>query len=165
MKSMVKILSSLISFIGRRPFVAWIAFLLIPITFGLAAALAVFTRGLVITNLSDLTPWGIWIVVDLSCIALSAGAFSLSALVHLLGREAYKPLARIAVFIGILGYTGALMSLLLDIGRPDRFWHPLVFWQIHSMLWEVTLSVALYFNVLVLEVFPMMVELPFLARY
>jgi molybdopterin-containing oxidoreductase family membrane subunit len=33
------------------------------------------------------------------------------------------------------------------------------------MLWEVTLSVALYFNVLILEVFPMVVELPIFARF
>ncbi len=151
--------------IRRHPFWAWVAVLLVFVVAGLYAAFQVFTRGLVVTNPSDLAPWGLWIVVDLSSIALSAGAFSLSALAHLLGREDFKPLARVAVFIGILGYTGALMSLLLDIGRPDRFWHPLVFWQIHSMLWEVTLSVALYFNVLVLEVFPMVVELPFLARY
>ncbi len=149
----------------NNPFWWWVAFLLIPIAFGLYSAFQVFTRGLIATNMSDLSPWGLWIVVDLSCIALSAGAFSLSALAHLLGRDSFKPVARVAVFIGILGYTGALISLLLDIGRPDRFWHPLVYWQIHSMLWEVTLSVALYFNVLVLEVFPMVIELPIFARF
>ena len=70
-----------------------------------------------------------------------------------------------AVFVGILGYSGALMALMLDIGRPDRFWHGWVFWNIHSMLWEVTLCITLYFSVLMLEVFPMVVELPFLARF
>ena len=147
------------------PFWSWVGFLGSVILVGLYAAFLIFTRGLVVTNLSDGSPWGLWIILDLSCIGLSAGAFSLSAITYLLGQEAYKPLARVAVFIGILGYSGALMALILDIGRPDRFWHGWVFWNVHSMLWEVTMCITLYFSVLALEVFPMVVELPFLARF
>lgn len=143
----------------------WIGFLLVIIALGLFAAFLVFTRGLSVTGLSDGVPWGMWITLDLSCIGLSAGAFSLSAITYLLGREAYKPLARVAVFIGLLGYSGALMALILDIGRPDRFWHGWVFWNTHSMLWEVTMCITLYFSVLTLEVFPMIMELPILARF
>ncbi len=143
----------------------WIGFLLVVIAIGLIAAFQVFTKGLGVTGLSDGTPWGLWITLDLSCIGLSAGAFSLSAVTYLLGRDNYKPLARVAVFIGLLGYSGALMALLLDIGRPDRFWHGWVFWNPHSMLWEVTMCITLYFSVLTLEVFPMIMELPQLARF
>lgn len=146
-------------------FYVWIGFLLLVIGVGLVAAFQVFTRGLVVTGLSDGAPWGLWITLDLSCIGLSAGAFSLSAITYLLGHAAYRPLARVAVFIGLLGYTGALMALLLDIGRPDRFWHGWVFWNVHSMLWEVTMCITLYFSVLILEVFPTVMELPALARF
>ena len=143
----------------------WLGFLGIVIVVGLYAAFLIMTKGLVVTNLSDGSPWGLWIVLDLSCIGLAAGAFSLSAITYLLGQEQFKPIARVAVFIGILGYSGALMALILDIGRPDRFWHGWVFWNIHSMLWEVTMCITLYFSVLAIEVFPMVVELPFLARF
>ncbi|MBZ0297107.1 MAG: polysulfide reductase NrfD [Anaerolineae bacterium] len=142
----------------------WVAFLVVMIGFGLFAAFQVFTRGLGVTGLTDGVPWGLWITLDLSCIGMSAGAFSLSALTYLLGRDSFRPLARVAVFIGLLGYSGALMALILDIGRPDRFWHGWVFWNTHSMLWEVTMCITLYFSVLLLEVFPMVAELPFLAR-
>jgi molybdopterin-containing oxidoreductase family membrane subunit len=145
-------------------FWAWIGFLAVVIVIGLYAVFLILSRGLVVTNLTDGTPWGLWIILDLSCIGLSAGAFSLSALTYLLGQESYRPLARVAVFIGILGYSGALMALALDIGRPDRFWHGWVFWNIHSMLWEVTMCITFYFLVLVLEVFPMVVELPLFDR-
>lgn len=138
----------------------WIGFLSIVILVGLYAVFLIFTKGLVVTNLSDGTPWGIWIILDLSCIALAAGAFSISAITYLLGQDSFKPLARIAVFIGILGYSGALMALVMDIGRPDRFWHGWVFWNIHSMLWEVTMCITLYFTVLTMEVFPMIMQLP-----
>ncbi len=143
----------------------WIGLLLLLILFGLAGAFEVFTKGLVVTGLTDGAPWGLWITLDLSCIGLSAGAFSLSAITYLLGREQYKPLARVAVFIGLLGYSGAMMCLLLDIGRPDRFWHAWVFWNTHSMLWEVTMCITLYFSVLTLEVFPMVMELSLFDRF
>lgn len=157
-------MTNVITFFRRHPFWLWIG-LLLPITgAGVAAGLLVLTRGLVVTNLSDLAPWGLWIVTDLSFIALAAGAFSISALAHLAGLKALQPLARMAVFIGILGYTGAMLCLFVDIGRPERFWHGLVYWNVHSMLWEVTMCIVLYFNVLLLEVFPLVVELPLFSR-
>ena len=48
----------------------------------------------------------------------------------------------------------AMLCLLLDIGRPDRFWKALVYWNTHSLLWEVTMCVTLYLTVLAIEVLP-----------
>ena len=138
----------------RFIFPAWAGVLLIIMAAGLVGAFFVFTQGLVITNLSDLVPWGLWITIDLSAIALSAGAFTLSAAVYLMGLKQFQPVARTAVFIGIIGYSMAMMMLLMDIGRPDRFWHAFAYWNIHSPLWEVTMCVGLYFTVLSLEVIP-----------
>jgi Ni/Fe-hydrogenase subunit HybB-like protein len=132
----------------------WLAGLATLMMAGLVAGLIVFARGLVVTNLTDLVPWGLWITIDLSSIALSAGAFSLSAAVYLLGLKRLAPLARTATFIGLIGYSMAVLCLMLDIGRPDRFWHALVFWNPHSVLWEVTMCVMLYFNILLIETAP-----------
>jgi Ni/Fe-hydrogenase subunit HybB-like protein len=142
----------------RAAFPLWIGLLALLMLAGLSAAIIVFSRGLVVTNLTDLVPWGLWIGVDLSAIALSAGAFTLSAAVYLLGWKTLQPVARTAVFIGLLGYSMAMMTLLMDIGRPDRFWHAVAFWNIHSPLWEVTMCVMLYFTVLALEVAPIFGE-------
>jgi molybdopterin-containing oxidoreductase family membrane subunit len=145
-------------------FIAWVALLGIVVVLGVYMAVRVFAEGLVITNLTDQVPWGLWITVDLSSIALSGGAFFLSALVYILGIKRFKPAARLAVFVGLLGYSAALCTLLLDIGRPDRFYHPLIFWNTHSMLWEVSMCIVLYFTVLTLEVFPLITTLPFFDR-
>ena len=136
------------------PYQVWVIFLGIIIVAGVAAGGIVFARGLVVTNLTDLVPWGLWITIDLSSIALSAGAFLLCAAVYLLGLKKYQPVARTATFIGLIGYSMAVMTLLLDIGRPDRFWHALVYWNPHSVLWEVTMCVTLYFTVLIMETAP-----------
>ena len=136
----------------------WLLFLTILMGTGAVAGILVLIQGLSLTNLTDLVPWGLWITIDLSAIALSAGAFLLSAGVYILKLEAYKPVAKTAVYIGLLGYTIALITLLVDIGRPDRFWHSLVFWNPHSVLWEVTMCITLYLTVLLLESLPIFGE-------
>jgi Ni/Fe-hydrogenase subunit HybB-like protein len=124
------------------------------IAVGVAAGLMVFIKGLVITNLNDLVPWGLWITMDLSSIALSAGAFLLCAAVYLLGLKQLQPVARTATFVGLIGYSMALLALILDIGPPDRFWHSMIYWNTHSVMWEVTMCILLYFTVLILEAAP-----------
>lgn len=145
-------------------FPAWIAFLGMILLGALGAAFVIFTQGLQVTNLTDLVPWGLWITIDLSSVALGAGAFLLSAAVYLLGIKQLEPVARTAVFIGFLGYTMACMTLLLDIGRPDRFWHAVAFWNIHSPLWEVTMCITFYLMVLTLEVLPIVGHAEFVEK-
>lgn len=137
-----------------QPVHLWIAFLLLVLAVGAVAYGIVMVKGLSVTNLSDLVPWGLWITIDLSAIALSAGAFTLCAVVYLLGLKQYEPVARTATFVGLIGYSMALLTLLLDIGRPDRFWHALVYWNTHSLLWEVSMCLTLYLCVLLLETAP-----------
>lgn len=132
----------------------WLAFLGIILLGGLVGGIFVFWKGLSITNLSDLVPWGLWITIDLSSIALAAGAFSLCAAVHLFGLKRYEPIARTATFVGLIAYTMAMLALVLDIGRPDRFWKALVYWNTHSLLWEITIAITLYTTVLVFETMP-----------
>jgi Ni/Fe-hydrogenase subunit HybB-like protein len=150
--------AAIASRISIKPFYIWLAFLSALMGLGVISALIIFWKGLVMTNLTDLVPWGLWITIDLSSIALSAGAFTLCAAVYLVGLKEYQPVARTATFIGIIGYSMAMLCLLMDIGRPDRFWHAFVFWNVHSVLWEVTMCVGLYFTVLTLETMPIIGE-------
>jgi Ni/Fe-hydrogenase subunit HybB-like protein len=142
----------------------WLGTLALFMSAGLAAGLLVFWKGLAITNLTDLVPWGLWITIDTSSIALSAGAFSLCAAVYLFGLKRYQPIARTATFVGLIGYTMAMLALILDIGRPDRFWHALVYWNEHSLLWEVTMCVMLYLTVLVFEAMPIFASFDWLRK-
>lgn len=139
-----------------NPIKMWVGVLIAIMLAGGIAGIAVFWKGLVITNLSDSVPWGLWITIDISAIALSAGAFLFCSAVYLLGLKQYRPMARTATFIGLIGYSMAMLCLLLDIGRPDRFWYGFVFWNTHSVLWEVTMCVGLYFIVLLLETMPIL---------
>jgi Ni/Fe-hydrogenase subunit HybB-like protein len=146
------------------PWTAWLAFLSMILLGGLVGGILVLWRGLGITNLTDLVPWGLWITLDLSSIALGAGAFSLCAGVYLFGLKRYQPIARTATFVGLIGYTMATLALILDIGKPERFWHSLVYWNTHSLLWEVTMCVVLYLTVLVFETMPILANFEWLRK-
>jgi Ni/Fe-hydrogenase subunit HybB-like protein len=146
------------------PYQWWLAALAALMAVGASAGLIVFARGLVVTNLTDLVPWGLWIALDMSSIALSAGAFLLCAAVYLLGLKQFQPVARTATFVGLIGYSMAMLCLVLDIGRPDRFWHALVYWNPHSVLWEVTMCITLYFTVLALETAPIVGHADWMQR-
>lgn len=147
------------------PLRLWYALLVLMIGAGLVGAYQVLRYGLVVTNLNDRVPWGLWITHDLSAIGLGAGAFTFSAVVYLFRIKRFEPIARAAVFVGFLGYTSAMLALAMDIGRPDRFWHPLVYWNVHSVLWEITLCVIFYSMVLVIELLPILFESRLFARW
>lgn len=148
-----------------RPYYLWLALLSGFLLVGFYAMAQVLIHGLQVTGLSDRVPWGLWITHDLSAIGLGAGAFTFSAAVYLFRIKRLEPLARVAVFIGFLGYTSAMLALAMDIGRPDRFWHPLIYWNVHSVLWEITWCVILYSAVLVMEVLPLLFESRFFDRW
>jgi len=125
----------------------------------------VLTHGLIVTGLSNQVPWGLWIAVDISSIALGGGAFVLGVIVYILKIKRYENVGKLAVLIGFLGYSTAGLVLLFDLGQPLRFWHPVVFWQVHSLLWEITMCVVLYLTVLGLELFPTVTEHAFFQRF
>jgi Ni/Fe-hydrogenase subunit HybB-like protein len=146
------------------PWMIWLALMGLILLSGAVAGILVFWKGLGITNLTDRVPWGLWITIDLSSIALGAGAFSLCAGVYLFGLKRFQPIARTATFVGLVGYTMATLALILDIGKPERFWHSLVYWNTHSLLWEVTMCVVLYLTVLLFESMPILANLEWLRK-
>ena len=127
---------------------------------GLVAAIIRYVNGLgAITNLNDNTAWGLWISFDLLCgVALASGAFITASMVHLFGGERFRPLLRPAILTGFLGYLLVILALMVDLGRPDRIWHLIIFWNTDSVMFEVGWCVMLYTLVLALEFSPLVFE-------
>src|SRR5208282_1283249 len=111
------------------------------------------------TNLTDPQPWGLWVGLGTLCgVGLSAGGFAIAASVYLLGFERYRPILRTSVLISFLGYCTVCIGMMYELGLPWRIWHPIVMWNRHSVLFEVSWCVMLYTTVLTLEFSPALVE-------
>jgi len=100
---------------------------------GLFATYLMYTQGLHITGMSNRVPWGISIVMLIYYIGLSAGSLVLSAMSALFGRKEFKPFARIAALLAMLLLVGALLSMILDWGKPDRVFVPFLYFNFASM--------------------------------
>lgn len=112
-----------------------------------------------VTNLDDQYPWGIWIAIDVATgVALAAGGFTTAALAHIFHKEKFHSVTRAALLTAMLGYTFVAIGLLFDLGRWYNVWHPLVYWQGNSVLFEVGICVMTYLTVLYLEFVPIVSE-------
>jgi molybdopterin-containing oxidoreductase family membrane subunit len=100
---------------------------------GLLSTYIMFAKGLHLTGLSNRVPWGLQIVMAIYYIGLSAGSLVLSAMSSLFGRKEFKPFARIAALLAMLLLVGALLSIILDWGRPDRVFVPFMHFNFASM--------------------------------
>jgi Ni/Fe-hydrogenase subunit HybB-like protein len=145
-----------LSFRKQDALIAILAFLTL---IGVAAGVGRLFTGLQgSTGLSDHYAWGIWIGFDFSLIAFAGTGFTLAALVHIFHVKRLAPAVRPAILAGLLGYCTVLALLVLDLGRPDRFYNFIIFWNIHSPLFEVSWCILTYTTVLVIEVSPCCLE-------
>ena len=111
------------------------------------------------TNLNDAYPWGLWISFDvLSGVALAAGGFTMAAAIYIFNLKKFEPLLRPAKLSAFIGYLIFIVGLFFDLGQPWRIWHPMVMWNPHSVLFEVSWCVMLYTAVLGVDIFIMALE-------
>jgi molybdopterin-containing oxidoreductase family membrane subunit len=139
-------------------FLAWLTPWVAMLGFGVLAIGLCLVKGLNQTNMDNRFAFGLWIFLDLTIIALGAGAFFTGFLLYILRREELRAVINSAVVIGFICYSGAILVLMVDVGQPLRawftFWHP----NVHSMLTEVTFCITCYLTVLAIEYAPIMLK-------
>ncbi len=139
-------------------FMIWLGFLGLIILWGVIAAANILYNGLGVTGLDNHFGFGLWITFDLAVIALGAGAFFSGFLKYLLGIDQLKHIINLAVVVGFLCYSGAMMILALDIGQPLRAWFGYWHANVHSMLTEVIFCITCYLIILTIEFVPLVLE-------
>ena len=137
----------------------WKVVSVIIVTMGLFSTYFRFTRGLgATTNLHDMSPWGLWIGFDFLGVGLAAAGFTIAATGHIFHIHKYETLVRPAILTAFLGYSVVVCLLIVDLGRPENFWHPLIMWNIHSVMFEITWCLICYTTVLIIEFAPVVLE-------
>jgi menaquinone reductase, integral membrane subunit len=132
----------------------WVALLL----FGIYAAGLCLWDGLNQTNMDNRFAFGLWIFLDLTVIALGAGAFFTGFLLYILQVRELRAVINSAVVIGLVCYSGAVTVLMVDVGQPLRAWFTFWYPNVHSMLTEVTFCITCYLTVLVIEYLPILLK-------
>jgi Ni/Fe-hydrogenase subunit HybB-like protein len=127
---------------------------------GFIAAMWRYSQGLgATTNLMDTFPWGIWIGFDILVgVGLAAGGFTIAAAVYIFNIERFRPILRPTILTAFLGYLLVIAGLMVDLGRPWAIWHAIIYWNPHSVMFEVAWCVMLYTAVLALEFSPVVFE-------
>ncbi len=88
--------------------------------------------------------WGITVVNILHLIGISHVGIAISASVRVLGLGAYKSVARLAELVTVVALVTAVLEIMVDVGRPDRFLLTTALrgrWQA-PMVWSMTVITA-----------------------
>ena len=107
-------------------------------------------EGLVVTGLRDIpggAPWGIYITNFIYFIGITHAGIAIASAIRLLKLRDYIPLARIAELVTIFSLIMAGVSIVADLGRPDRIFNVIRYYpeQFLSspLTWDVT-AIAVY---------------------
>lgn len=139
-------------------FLLWVAPWALLLAFGLYSAALCLIKGLNQTNMDNRFAFGLWIFLDLTVIALGAGAFFTGFLLYILKIDDLKAVINSAVVIGLVCYSGAVCVLAVDVGQPLRAWFTFWYPNVHSMLTEVTFCISCYLTVLAIEYLPIVLK-------
>jgi molybdopterin-containing oxidoreductase family membrane subunit len=108
---------------GNRFYWAWIIFLVVLIVSGILAYWKQVELGLVTTGMRDQVSWGLYIGNFAFLVGVAAAAVVLVIPAYVYH---WKPIREIVIYGELLAISAIIMCLLfvlVDIGRPDRFWH------------------------------------------
>jgi molybdopterin-containing oxidoreductase family membrane subunit len=113
---------------GNGLYWGWMAFLAVLLASGVAAYARQLTTGLVLTSMRDPVSWGFYIGNFTFLVGVAAAAVVLVIPAYVYD---WKPIREIVIFGELLAVSAIVMCMLfvmVDIGRPDRFWHLIPPW-------------------------------------
>ena len=132
----------------------WVLILLAIIAVGIFAYYRQLRYGLIVTAMRDYTSWGIYISNFVFFVAVSLVGSLVSSILRLSKAKWATPLNRISEIIAVAAIICASMTIIIDMGRPDRFFNVFRYGRIQSpIIWDVIIiSTYLMISLLLLFV-------------
>jgi len=112
---------------GGKAYYAWCLFLMAIILVGLIFYLRQHAAGLIATNLTNQVSWGLYIANFTYLVGMAAAAVLLVIPSYI---YSFKPIKEIVILGELFAVSSIVMAILFvmaDLGRLDRFWHMLPF--------------------------------------
>jgi Ni/Fe-hydrogenase subunit HybB-like protein len=111
---------------------------------GLVSFIISYIQGHQVFGGNNNVPWGMPIVLAIFLIGLSAGSLILSSLTYVFGKEEYRSISRVAIFLAIVLIFGAMISIAIDLGRPEKAWRLFMFFYQNNMSSMFAINGILY---------------------
>ena len=115
------------AFSGTLRYKTWLAFLSAIVLIGLNAYSRQVAHGLVVTGLSDQVSWGFYIANFTYLVGIAAAAVLVVIPVYVYKNRALRDLVVFGEAMAVAALLMCIAFVLVDLGRPDRFWHMIPF--------------------------------------
>jgi Ni/Fe-hydrogenase subunit HybB-like protein len=108
---------------GSPAYYIWCAFLLSIIGLGISFFLRQVDSGLLVTNMRDQVSWGLYIANFTYLVGVAAAAVLLVIPAYIYHFDPIKEIVVLGELFAASAIVMALLFVVVDLGRPDRFWH------------------------------------------
>jgi dimethyl sulfoxide reductase membrane subunit len=136
---------------NRGPLWAWYAVLASGLLFGLYSFGYQWANGLAVTGLTNTVTWGLYIVVFMFLVGISAGGLIVVAGAELIGSHRLEELNRLAVIVSGTAIAAAAVSIVPDLGRPQLAWRMIVSPQLMSpLVWDMAV-ISIYLSIAAID--------------
>lgn len=112
-----------LSFSGGRAFFAWMIFLTVLCGVGGNAYMHQFTAGLATTGMTDQVSWGAYIANFTFLVGVAAASVMLVIPAYIYRHKEMHDVVLYGELLAIAAIVMCLLFVMVDLGRPDRFWH------------------------------------------
>lgn len=149
-----------------RPGQLWVSFLIVVILISMYAYYQQLTKGLIITGMRDYALWGVYISNFVFFVAISLVGSLVTAILRLSGAKWSTPITRISEVIAVGAIIMAGLTIIIDMGRPDRFFYVLIHGRLQSpIIWDVlVISTYLLISILLL-IYPLLPDFAILKKH
>ena len=141
----------------------WTALLVVVCLVGIFAYYRQLRYGLIVTSMRDYASWGIYISNFVFFVAISLVGSLITAVLRLSGVHWATPLTRIAEIIAVSAITFAALIIIVDMGRPERFYNLFLYGRLQSpIIWDVTVITTYFFISVLLLYIPLLPDMKIL---
>ncbi len=143
----------------------WAIALVIVCIIGMVAYERQLSKGLIVTDMRDYASWGIYISNFVFFVAISLVGSLITAVLRIVRVNWSTPLTRIAEIIAVSAITFASLIIIVDMGRPERFYNLFIHGRLQSpILWDVIVITTYFFISLLLLYLPMLPDFEIMLK-
>jgi len=131
-----------VMFRGLKQYWLWLLLLCLVLAHGAVDYSEQIRTGLVVTGMSDQVSWGFYISNFAFLVGIAAAAALLVIPYYIFDRKDIKEVVLVGEGIAVAAVVMAMLFVIVDLGRPERFWHMIPFigklnFPLSLLAWDV----------------------------